>query len=315
MAWDECSGERPARKTDARVWQSRRSRRAELNSVAFPPPTCSTRSRRLVSNGSRAERPGQKPLASTSSVRAVSGSPCSVRSEAASRENRPVPRFLWCWYTFMMWVRRWPRPSCLVAMLCVPIGIAHAQTNEASKACSPVSSALPPSPFPATIQFLAKDPWARLTYSIEVDASRRLLPALPPPDRLSTHYQGHFEPVCVAPCSMKLPPGNYSLGMADEGHKPVLVKRPLVVRSDTTVVGHYQSNAWRRGLGMALIATSVVVGGLFVAGSAAVPCPSDGPCNHSATPLMAATGILSLGTLSGILLITTGSNTADMVQQ
>ena len=221
----------------------------------------------------------------------------------------------WFWYPAFMWVRRWSRSSCLVAMLCVPIGVAHAQTNEASKVSSPVSSVQTPAPPLATVQLLARDPWTRLSYSIEVDASRRLLPALPPPDRLSTHYQGRFEPVCVAPCSIALAPGNYSLGMADEGHKTVLVKRPLVVRGDTTVVGHYQSNAWRRGLGIALIATSVVVSGFFAAGSAAVPCPSDGPCNHSATPLVAATAILSLGTLSGILLIATGSNAADMVQQ
>jgi hypothetical protein len=155
-----------------------------------------------------------------------------------------------------------------------------------------------------------------LSYSIEVDASRRLLPALPPPDRLSTHYQGRFEPVCVTPCSIALPPGNYSLGMADEGHKTVLVKSPLVVRRDTTVVGHYQSNAWRRVLGIVLIATSVAVAGALSAGYAATAaCPSDGTCNPSTAPLAAAAGIFSVGTLSGILLIATGSNTADMVQQ
>jgi hypothetical protein len=200
-------------------------------------------------------------------------------------------------------------------MLCVPIGVAHAQTNEPSKVSSLLSSAQTPASPRATVQLLARDPWVRLTYAIEVDASRRPLPALPPPDRLSTHYQGHFERVCVAPCSIALPSGNYSLGIADEGHKTVLVKKPLVVRDDTTVVGHYQSNAWRRVLGIAIVATSVVVSGLFVAASAAAPCPSDGPCNHSATPLVAATGILSLGTFSGFFLIATGSNTADMVQR
>jgi hypothetical protein len=89
----------------------------------------------------------------------------------------------------------------------------------------------------------------------------------------------------VTPCSTALPPGNYSLGMADEGHKTVLVKSPLVVRRDTTVVGHYQSNAWRRVLGIVLIATSVAVAGALSAGYAATAaCPSDGTCNPSTAP-------------------------------
>jgi hypothetical protein len=202
-------------------------------------------------------------------------------------------------------------------MWCVPIGVVHAQTNGASQVSFPVNSAPAAAPPLATVQLLARDAWTRLTYSIEVDASRRLLPALPPPDRLSTHYQGRFEPLCVAPCSVALPPGSYSLGMADEGHKTVLVKSPLVVRHDTTVVGHYQSNAWRRLLGIVLISTSLALSGFFVAGyAAAAVCPTDGPCGSpSSAPLAAAAGIFSVGTLSGIWLIATGSNTADMVQR
>lgn len=47
-------------------------------------------------------------------------------------------------------------------------------------------------PASPTVWLLADGATEPLTYSIELDASFRALPGVPPPDRLSTAYRGHL---------------------------------------------------------------------------------------------------------------------------
>jgi hypothetical protein len=157
-----------------------------------------------------------------------------------------------------------------------------------------------------------------LTFAIAVDANGVVLPAVPTPGRSGATRDRRFAPLCLTPCEVRLPPGTYALGIADEGEKSVPVARPLVLDRDTTVVGQYHANGWRRGLGIAVIASAVLISGAIFLSSPARTCAVDAPpCDSgpSGTRVAIGAGILSVGAVSGILLIATGSNSASMIQQ
>src|SRR5512141_241775 len=145
-----------------------------------------------------------------------------------------------------MCIRRAPRLSRCVLFLCVDVATAAAQDVPPAPGAAVAPAANPA----ATVWLLPSDTREHLTYSLEVDASGRMLPGLPRPDRLSTRYHGRFVAVCVAPCAIGLPAGSYSLGLGKDGGDNVPVANALVVAGDTTVVGHYESHRWRRRLGI-----------------------------------------------------------------
>jgi len=120
-----------------------------------------------------------------------------------------------------------------------------------------------------------------------------------------------FEPLCVGACSVQLPHGTYSIALGRPGGNATAMAALSVTR-DTRVVGHYHSARWRRVLGTTVIATSATVGSFLIFAPALMPvCPSDGPCNAgSTTAALWRVGILSLGLVSGILLIATGRDEA-----
>ena len=119
-----------------------------------------------------------------------------------------------------------------------------------------------------------------------------------------------FEPLCVGACSVRLPHGSYSIALGrPRGNATAMAA--LSVTRDTRVIGHYRSARWRRVLGTTVIATSSTVGSFLIFAPALVTmCPSDGPCSTASTAALWGVGILSLGLVSGILLIATGRDEA-----
>jgi hypothetical protein len=215
-----------------------------------------------------------------------------------------------------MFAGRWSRPPWVVMLLCAHAGTALAQAPETTAPSgepSPTTSAAVPRL--STVWLSPSDPHIRLTYSIEVDASLRMLPGLPPPNRRATDYRGHFEPLCAAPCSVRLPQGSYSLGISKDGGKDIPATNPLVVNRETTVIAYYQSNRWRRGLGIALIATGAVLGGYLVVRGTNPPCGSDGDCVDFSGAVAAGSIVLSVGMVSGIILLATGGDSAHIAQR
>ena len=208
--------------------------------------------------------------------------------------------------------REWSRRPWMVVILCSQIGTAAAQTSEAP---SPVPQVVPAqasaSPPAATVWLLPDDQRARLTYFIELDANGRLLPF---PNPRATWNRGHFEPFCAAPCTVQLPLGSYSLGLSNDGGKSIPVSSALLVNRDTRVVAHYQSNRWRLVTGIALIITAVVATGALAV-AANLPCPEDGSCSESSTAVAVSASVMAAGTVAGILLIATSSDTASVAQQ
>jgi len=176
------------------------------------------------------------------------------------------------------------------------------------------AATLPPAAAPArvaTVWFLPADPSDRPTFFVEIDARRHLAPAPASPTRRAMMEPLHFEPLCVGACSVRLPHGTYSIALGRPGGNATAMAALSVTR-DTRVIGHYHSARWRRVLGTTLIATSASVGGSLVVASLALQmCPSDGPCSSgSTTGALWGLGILSLGVVSGILLIATGRDEA-----
>jgi hypothetical protein len=98
---------------------------------------------------------------------------------------------------------------------------------------------------------------------------------------------------------------------------PVPVASQLVVARDATVVGHYQSNRWRRNLGIAVMVTGAVIAGLMFAGAAAASvCPEDGECpGSSSTAIGLGAGFLAVGLVSGAGLLVTGRDSATVEQR
>lgn len=117
-----------------------------------------------------------------------------------------------------------------------------------------------------------------------------------------------FEALCVGACSVRLPHGTYVIALGRPGGNATAMAALSVTR-DTRVVGHYHSARWRRVLGTTVIATSATVGSLLIFGSA-VTCPDEGSCAGNTTAALWGVGILSLGLVSGILLIATGRDEA-----
>jgi hypothetical protein len=202
--------------------------------------------------------------------------------------------------------------SYCVLFLCADVATAAAQDLPQAASAAVTSPAKPA----ATVWLLPNDARAHLTYSLEVDASNRMMPGLPRPDRLSTAYHGRFVSVCDAPCAITLPPGTYSLGLGKDRGEPVPVPSALVVARDTTVVGHYESHRMRRGLGIAAIVVSVLAGPFVLARIHSAWCPSDRPCTgpSDSTFLAELVGLVSVGTVGGFLLIATGGDSATATQ-
>lgn len=220
-----------------------------------------------------------------------------------------------------MRIRTRARWSWLAAFLCVHTATAFAQTT--GPTASGGSLAVQAAPVRPLVWLLPDDPRERLTYALEVDASGRMVPGIPPPDRLSTKYHGQFLAVCVAPCALRVPAGNYSLGLARNQGQPVPVANPLIVDHDTTVVGHYQSNRWRRGLGISALVVSTLVGALLLAAAVVPSQNGSATCaDYCGEPAPSSTNLLiggittfAVGITSGILLLATGRDTATMVQR
>jgi len=180
--------------------------------------------------------------------------------------------------------------------------------GEASPAATPPSSVAPARV--ATVWFLPAPPSDRPTFFVEIDARGHLAPAPASPGRRAMIEPLRFEPLCVGACSVQLPHGTYSIALGRPGGNATAMAALSVTR-DTRVVGHYHSARWRRVLGTTVIATSATVGSLLIFASVAPMCPSDGPCNAgSTTGFLWGVGILSLGLVSGILLIATGRDEA-----
>jgi hypothetical protein len=203
--------------------------------------------------------------------------------------------------------------ACCVLFLCADVATATAQEIPPTTGAAVAAPAPQARPAP-TVWLLPSDARERLTYSLEVDASGRMLPGLPRPDRRSTAYHGRFVAVCDAPCAITLPPGSYSLGLGKDRGEPVPVPNALVVARDSTVIGHYESRLWRRSLGIAAIFAGVLGGGFFIASAFPAACASDGPCTSHGNAVTYGAGLLAVGTVAGILLLATGGDSATVTQ-
>ncbi len=161
----------------------------------------------------------------------------------------------------------------------------------------------------ATVWLLPADPADQLTFSLEVDGRRQLVPPAPAAARRARAPALRFEPVCIGPCSIRLPHGMYSLALSRPGGNATATA-VLSITRDARVVGHYHSARWRRLLGTTLIVTSVLVGGFLIVRGMFPPCPSDGECANFGSAIFLGTGVLSVGAVAGILLIATGRDSA-----
>jgi hypothetical protein len=133
--------------------------------------------------------------------------------------------------------------------------------------------------------------------------------------RLPTDSPTHTVGTASPPCSVRLPQGSHSLGISQHGGKNIPATNPLLAGRDTTVIAYYQSNRWRRGLGIALMATAAVVGGYFLVRGTNPPCPADGDCADFSGAVAVGGIVLSLGTVSGIMLLATGGDSARILQR
>jgi hypothetical protein len=200
------------------------------------------------------------------------------------------------------------RPWAL-ALVCVQLAWPAARTagaGEASPATTPESGEAPPL---ATVWFLPAASSDPFTFFIEIDARRHLVPAPASPARQGMVEPLRFEPLCVGPCSVRLPHGTYSIAVSRPGGNAT-TKAALSVTRDVRVVGHYHSACWRRVLGTTVIATSASLGSLFMLPVLFGHCYSE--CVDYGPSILLGLSILVAGTLSAVVLIATGRDVASL---
>jgi hypothetical protein len=95
------------------------------------------------------------------------------------------------------------------------------------------------------------------------------------PLRISVHY---FERLCLAPCEVRLPPGDYVFGLT-EGRSRILQSRVVTLRGDETVTGRWVSRRALR-VGGSLLGLGVLLAGFITMSKKRYECDATGRCDN-----------------------------------
>jgi hypothetical protein len=118
---------------------------------------------------------------------------------------------------------------------------------------------------------------------------------------------GEFRPLCVAPCTARLPPGAHALALSHDDGSPRDADT-VVAGGYTTMTGAYESRGLLRAGGLALGLTSLLLGAYLLATSVQpIACPHNVNCADAGPDpahILPAFGLLVAGVPIGIVLLT-----------
>jgi hypothetical protein len=113
------------------------------------------------------------------------------------------------------------------------------------------------------LRLRAADPDVTLTYLLKTGQKDfgRSGPSFGPGPNLMISLS-YFNPLCVAPCEVQLPPGDYVFGLT-EGNSRILQSRRITLRGDETLTGRWVSRRLLR-VGGAMVGLAALFAGFVM---------------------------------------------------